>query len=744
MQRRSLGRLWAGLAALALLFLLANSTSFATFKNQKYTAKIEKLQNALAAANKRNLALRDAFQSQFKTLSQAQSASTGTLPPRPNSSCRPESDRVYVHSIETMPVTKGELVMMTYATGGVHDLTQNWVMHIQRLGMKIIAIAMDEALVAQCIEQKFDCLDWSRTRASTDSMYVRGDEAGFRALGVRKVDALIAVLRAGVHVVLSDVDCVWSADPTDLVLGRIPQYSAFAEADLIVSTDCMDPIADREDNGCYSSLIDKNTGIIAIKPTEDGIAAMAEWRIRLAIGQKNEQDQTTFMDLIDGNGRGHRWGMSDSQRKEFQNFAAEWCEQMRLGRERTRGRAYLRALPPGQNYYRRQIFDVCLPNVTRTLKLGVFPITEVSGGHTFMVQQLQSTVGKWPMAVHATYQFGDNFDYAYGKRQRFRDWGLWLADDETDLAMSEGRYLVLVDDEPLAPVKPIPTTFPRSAEQLHERGRQHVDHLTRFRQRLAIGVSLARILNRTVVLPTMYCYCDKFWHRVDACAIPQAGGHQPLPFVCPMDHVMDPSLWHGLDSARKKRSKPGILAARADGPWSDGMPFRGPNWIKQIGNFPSVAKSTATLVVDDIPSGYKLHENLVQEVIGRGEESKAAIGFVPGEEGPRLRVPLGSSDLKLRILLEPYAHIRLLRTSLSAAGKALGCIVSTEHADEHRRLMHLLFQASWCYRPSQMTLEWLKVDRGPKPIRGTEPWCVWGYEDPKSVQVCTHEAGSDS
>eukprot|EP00966_Prymnesium_polylepis_P031194 725427-Prymnesium_polylepis.1 len=52
------------------------------------------------------------------------------------------------------------------------------------------------------------------------------------------------------------------------------------------------------------------------------------------------------------------------------------------------------------------------------------------------------------MAVHATYQFGDMPDYAFGKRQRFRDWcvmpkrgrdaqtrpaaplrGMWLVDD---------------------------------------------------------------------------------------------------------------------------------------------------------------------------------------------------------------------------------------------------------------------------------------------------------------------------
>ena len=56
-------------------------------------------------------------------------------------------------------------------------------------------------------------------------------------------------------------------------------------------------------------------------------------------------------------------------------------------------------------------------------------------------QQLQSPTAKWPMAVHATYQFGDMPDYPFGKRQRFRDWGMWLVDDEEELITSS-RYVL--------------------------------------------------------------------------------------------------------------------------------------------------------------------------------------------------------------------------------------------------------------------------------------------------------------
>merc|ERR1719198_2567192 len=78
--------------------------------------------------------------------------------------------------------------------------------------------------------------------------------------------------------------------------------------------------------GCYRETVDKNTGVLAVRATSDGIATMAEWKIRLQVGEKDEQDQTTFNDLLDGNGRGHRWGMNHHQRVAFHQFAEAWCE----------------------------------------------------------------------------------------------------------------------------------------------------------------------------------------------------------------------------------------------------------------------------------------------------------------------------------------------------------------------------------------------------------------------------------
>ena len=95
--------------------------------------------------------------------------------------------------------------------------------------------------------------------------------------------------------------------------------------------------------GCYRDTVDKNTGVIAVRATPNGIATMAEWKVRLQVGEKDEQDQTTFNDLLDGNGRGHRWGMNWQQRSAFHQFADTWCGRPRrcegtigCGRETTR------------------------------------------------------------------------------------------------------------------------------------------------------------------------------------------------------------------------------------------------------------------------------------------------------------------------------------------------------------------------------------------------------------------------
>ena len=341
---------------------------------------------------------------------------------------------------------------------------------------------------------------------------------------------------------VSDVDVVWLSDPKALVTGHLKGYEDFAHADILGSTDCLDPSLDVSDHGCYNVLMDRNTGVLVVRNTTAARATMEEWRERTRGDGTSprawETDQTAFDDLLRGRGRGHRRNMTDEQRRDYFEMKKEWCDfPTDITEERTMGR--LSELGGHRTAGSRRLFDVCVPRVARALRFGLLPLALVANGHSFFVQQLQLQTGVWPHAVHATYQFEDQADCAFGKRERLREWGMWLADAHELRPWSETRptpvsrasswrlravgggdggggapaaaeaaerFLILDDDvgaaDALAPVVPVPS-------DPHARGRQHVAHWSgapAIGGRRAVG----EVLNRTAVLPQFHCYCDKY------------------------------------------------------------------------------------------------------------------------------------------------------------------------------------------------------------------------------------------
>ena len=129
------------------------------------------------------------------------------------------------------------------------------------------------------------------------------------------------------------------------------------------------------------------------------------------------------------------------------------------------------------------------------LKVGILPMAEFLNGHLYFTRRLQEYSGVAPIAVHLTYQFGDTADYVYGacslrlglrlgsglgsglgsahvelesysveslgiypqldvgwrvgvttgKRQRLREHGIWLMEEEA--YFTEGNFLVITHPE---------------------------------------------------------------------------------------------------------------------------------------------------------------------------------------------------------------------------------------------------------------------------------------------------------
>ena len=73
---------------------------------------------------------------------------------------------------------------------------------------------------------------------------------------------------------------------------------------------------------------------------------------------------------------------------------------------------------------------------------GVLSPALFANGHTYFVQQVHRH-GRSPYSVHLTYQYGDHASFAFGKRMRLRQAGLW-AMEEVDYY--SGKFVALADE----------------------------------------------------------------------------------------------------------------------------------------------------------------------------------------------------------------------------------------------------------------------------------------------------------
>ena len=209
-----------------------------------------------------------------------------------------------------------------------------------------------------------------------------------------------------------------------------------------------------------------------------------------------------------------------------------------------------------------------------SVTLGLLPLRDIANGHTFFVQHpcamcrppLCSCNEPLPFAVHTTYQYGDTPQFAYGKRDRLVQSGLWrtttynlqpqgkarapeygfggVAAAAAAITRSGGhrgpdvkrvaaeRFVVLspersgVGSDGMMPGT-AGTQLPddsRALIRLHKRA----DLLWRKRVLALMAVAIA--LNRTAV-PSRMVLCDILgWHA----RLPRPGGKlMRLPFECP-------------------------------------------------------------------------------------------------------------------------------------------------------------------------------------------------------------------
>ena len=162
-----------------------------------------------------------------------------------------------------------------------------------------------------------------------------------------------------------------------------------------------------------------------------------------------------------------------------------------------------------------------------TLLLGILPVSMFCSGHTYFVQNMPEKYDVEPYVIHATFQYSGT----PGKRHRFREKLLWK---------DEESYF----DHPVGFISAHHKISERLLDAVKE-GERNFDlestlpHFALVNQQLVTIrtlFALGTALGRAMVMPKLYCGMDRWWAPHDG-TIP--GSELELPFVCPLDHVID-------------------------------------------------------------------------------------------------------------------------------------------------------------------------------------------------------------
>ena len=392
-------------------------------------------------------------------------------------------------SVRRLP--KGSDLIITFATGSVSTMALNWAATARKAGVEEILIgALDEQMMKECARANQPCV-LIRGGSLSDQLTTDGAAQNLRSrpslypkMSVLKVGFYRELLSYGFNVWACDADAVLVGDPRPLM--RLPEWK---DAHVAAATDCIDiPL----DNRSPLLHCDLNTGLVFMRSTAEVLDFVARWRETIASAKELRiRDQAAFNMLL---------------------------KQRRLQKIAGGHRLYTASNGPG------------------TLNLGVLPLARFLNGHTYFVQHAHTLPNAaTPLVVHMTYQFAEGAKFAYGKRQRLRQAGLWLVDPDE---YYNGRYVTVSSEGATLPPSSLPP-FTTTSKYAISRHLTEARHRTKLLRNL-LGV--ARALNRQLILPRMLCYCDFMWKEMKSCRV---GGAETmrLPFECPMDHVYDTPRW---------------------------------------------------------------------------------------------------------------------------------------------------------------------------------------------------------
>ena len=400
----------------------------------------------------------------------------------------------------------GQTVFVSYVSEGFHEFASNWFESLRNAVEKtsssttttweetnVVMLALDEATERYCAEKSLPCFGSVGLRYAGGVMATGGEalhressqreatsthEAAkaLREIKTNEMKLLLDLLNRGYEVIVSDADVAWLDDPREWA------REALADVDVATSTDCLSAKHEDEDT-CWHA--DFNTGILYFKPTEVAKEFLKSWikAMEMAADGTEDRDQEIFINLL-------REGTPVVETKTGGSVATT-----------------------------RDTLRVSTRTMARGVRLGLLPMRLFASGHTYFVERLheKEKIRRDPFCVHATFQFSQ----VHGKRQRFREHGLWRI--EEDEYYTNGNFIAMSNE--------LPNAWNATGV------RNHLIAAAWYRASVRNLLALGRVLGRTVIMPRITCMCDRYWNAVlPSCKI----GHVDPPFVgCPQDHIFN-------------------------------------------------------------------------------------------------------------------------------------------------------------------------------------------------------------
>ncbi|KAG2439915.1 hypothetical protein HYH02_010544 [Chlamydomonas schloesseri] len=377
-------------------------------------------------------------------------------------------------------------VIVTWANFALWDFVRTWVYHAKDVGLSNFLVgAMDAAIGKELVAAGVPCFAMfggGSNHSGVGADHLQWGGEAFHKMGRQKITLAQMFLGLGLDLLLVDVDAVLLGDVMDY-MDRFPQ------ADILVTSDQLASTIPAGDDGLEDpdkAQSPMNIGFMFFRHSSRTVQFVDSWLAAINADPKY-WDQNAFNDLA-------RQG---------------WAE-------------------PGKGIKRHpDASSRVFLGANGTLAVGVLPVASFSGGHTFYVQRLYEVQRVKPYAVHCTFQYGAN----PGKRNRLREARLFhdlpeYYTDDTYVSVELRRV-------------PSATWADHSAKNNSAMKRYHFRGLDMQLESVWPAVRVAAVTNRSLIVPKLACYCDKYWTELDKCRVPGAGQTR-IPFLCPMDHVLDP------------------------------------------------------------------------------------------------------------------------------------------------------------------------------------------------------------